>query len=217
MKEGLPIAYRWRLRTGSARELIWNLHTFLVDTGYEHNYEALKLEPSPIGDTATFSHKLEGRKVSHRLNALRLLIGIGLLFPAIAMFTLIIGGWWKANAANTTDLVIGILAGICFLVGLIIISTSRSTRKAVIAFQVEGETYRASAHAEETGVGKEVLSTVSDIRIILTAEVGRLEHGEIKGPSTERAEWEVLKRQLEGLKHQVDDLLPRIALPEVKK
>ena len=46
---------KWDVRTGSPRRLWRTLHDFLDDNGFEHEYEELKPEESPIDGTAIFS------------------------------------------------------------------------------------------------------------------------------------------------------------------
>ena len=184
---------RWDdVRVASPRKLYRILDNFLTDHGYEHEYEELKLESSPIEGTATFRKPLEGKKDIKRRRRWGLLIAgifLCLLVPFIA-------------------------------IGIILIRRSGGRLRTTISLDVEGEAYRARGAEIEPSHQAEVLDVVADARITLKADSGRPNDKEgpyaIGAKIKDKKEIEALRVHFEDLEKRLEQLLPTIVLPEIK-
>ena len=183
---------KWDVRAGSPRKLWRALHDFLDDNGFEHKYQELKPEESPIEGTATFSDQLVGRR-DHKKRAsfwfLRILIGL-LLCLTIILIPL----------------------------GLALIRSRLKTIRTRVSIDVEGEVYRARGANINTAHTAEVLDVVADTRVTLEAWAGEpieKKEDEIRLTKDER-EIEKLRHEFEELSHRLDELLPKISLPRME-
>jgi len=183
---------KWDVRTGSPRKLWRALHDFLDDNGFEHKYEELKPEGSPIDGTATFKNYLIGQKDREKRASfwfLRILIGL-LLCLTIILIPL----------------------------GLALIGSSLKTVRTKVRIDVEGEVYRARGADINTSHAAEVLDVVADTRVTLQAWVGepiKKKENEIRLAKDE-GEITKLRHDFEELSHRLDELLPKVSLPRVE-
>ncbi len=183
---------KWDVRTGSPRKLWRALHDFLDDNGFEHEYEELKPEESPIEGTATFSDWLIGQR-DHEKRArfwfLRILIGF-LLLLTIVLIPL----------------------------GLVLIRSSLKTVRTRVRIDVEGEVYRARGADINISHAAEVLDVVADTRVTLQAWAGepiKEKEDEIRLTKDER-EITKLRHEFEELSYRLDELLPKVSLPSIE-
>jgi len=183
-----PLQNRWKVRVGSPRELVWELHQFLVCRGYKCEYpneEALELKPTPIEGVATFGSRLEGHKDFSGCSLWRLILGIIL---CITILLIPVGIW--------------------------LIKKSKYILSNVIKLNVETETYRASARTQDPyRAQSEVLDIASDARITLEAEVILIRAGKMKKVKN-KSEIERLGTEFAQLGDELDKLIPKIALPK---
>jgi len=183
---------RWDdVRVASPRKLYRILDNFLTDHGYEHKYEELKLESSPIEGTATFHKPLEGRKDIKRRRRWGLLIA-GIFLCLLVLF---------------------------IPIGIKLIRRSGGVLRTRIILEVEGEAYRARGAEIEPSHQAEVLDVVADARVTLKADSGRADDKDsyaIAEKTKDKKEIETLRIQFEDLEKRLGQLLPTIALPEIK-
>ena len=180
------LQYSWKVRVGSPRELTWELYQFLVERGYksEHGHEALRLEETPIEGVATFAESLQGRKDFRGRSLWRLIVGVILCLTIV----LVPIGWW-------------------------LIKKSKHVLSYIITVNIEGETYKASARTQDPyRAQSEVLDVASNARIRLegTATVSRA--GRLKEAG--ELERQKLETELQKLREALDQLIPKIILPE---
>lgn len=179
---------RWKTRVGSPRELVWELHQFLVSKGYKCEYpneEALELKQTPIEGVATFGSRLEGHKDFPGRSLWRLILGIILCFTVLLI-----------------------------PVGIWLIRKSKYAFRDTFKLSVEAETYRASARTQDPHRAQsEVLDIASNARITLEAEVTRIRAGKTKKVEN-KSESERLEAEFAQLGDELDKLIPRIALPK---
>ncbi len=183
---------KWDVRTGSPRKLWRALHDFLDDNGFEHEYEELKPEGSPIDGTATFSDSLVGQKGREERASfwfLRILIGFLLCLTIILI-----------------------------KFGLALIRSRLKTVRTMVRIDVEGEVYRARGADINTSHAAEVLNVVADTRVTLQAwveePIKKIED-EIKLTKDER-EITKLRHEFEELSHRLDGLLPKVSLSSIE-
>ena len=121
--------------------------------------------------------------------------------------------WWR--------ILLGILA--CLTIILIPVGRClfRSQRVAII-IEVEGESYRARGAKALSTQGKEVLDVVSDCRVILRLNAGKVVKSEktneetIK-PTRNQKKIQELDRTITILKKKIDkEILPKIVLPKLQ-
>lgn len=183
---------RWDdVRVASPRKLYRVLDNFLTDHGYEHKYEPLELETSPIEGTATFHKPLEGKRDVKRRRRWGLLIA-GIFLCLLVVF---------------------------IPIGIKLIRRSGGILRTKIVLEVEGEAYRARGAEIEVSHQAEVLDVVADARITLKADSGRADDKDpyaIAEKIKDKKEIEALKSHFEDLEKRLGQLLPTIALPEIK-
>lgn len=189
MNEGKnPIpSRRWKVRVGSARELVWDLYKFLDDRGYRHHqpYEALALEPTPIEGVATFKTSFRGYKDFPRRSLWRLIVGIVLCLTVL----LIPLGIW-------------------------LIRKSKYILMHFFELSIDGESYRAGARTQDPHRPQsEVLDMASDARITLGAYVMRIRLGKTKLVHN-KLEEEKLAAEFDQLSKELDKLIPKIEIPK---
>ena len=181
---------KWDVRTGSPRKLWRALHDFLDDNGFEHEYEELMLDKSPIDGTATFKDKLVGQRDREKRASFRfqrILIGFLLCLTIIL---------------------------ISF--GLALIRSSRKTIRTRIEIGVEGEAYRARGADMTSAHAAEVFDVVADTRITLSIDAGEASEDneyEIEGLAEDKRDIADLGHEFEELSHGLDGLLPNVSLP----
>ncbi len=185
--------HRWDdIRVSSPRKLYRALDNFLTDNGYEHKYKPLELGPSPIEGTATFHDSLEGKRDVKRRRRW------GLLIAGIFLCLLIV-----------------------FIpIGIKLIKKSGGILRTKIVIKVEGEAYRARGAETQASHEAEVLDVAADARITLKAESGRADDKDpyaIVEKTKDKKEIETLKIHFEDLEKRLRQLLPAIALPEIKR
>ncbi len=184
---------RWDdIRVASPRKLYRALDNFLTDHGYEHKYEPLKLEDSPIEGTATFRDSLEGKRDIKRRRRWGLLIA-GILLCLLIVF---------------------------IPIGIKLIKKSGGILRTKIVIKVEGEAYRARGAEAEAGHEAEVLDVAADARVTLKADSGKANDKDpyaIVEKTKNKKEIEALRIQFEDLEKRLGQLLPTIALPEIRK
>ena len=179
---------KWDVRTGSPRKLWRALYDFLDRNGFEHEYEELKPEESPIEGTATFRDQLiEQREREKRVRFwfLRILISL-LLCPTMILIPL----------------------------GLRRIRSSLKTIRTMVSIDVEDEVYRSRGANIHTSYAAEVLDAVADVRVTLQAWVGetiREKEGDIRLTKDE-TKITRLRHEFAELSRRLDELLPKISL-----
>lgn len=183
---------KWDIRTGSPRKLWRALHDFLDDHGFEHEYEELKPEGSPIEGTATFSDCLSGQRDREERAYfwfLRTLIGVLLLLTIILI-----------------------------PLGLALIRSRLKIIRTIVEIDVEGEVYRARGADIDTSRAAEVLDVVADTRVTLQAWSGEpIGNGEDEIRLTEdEREFTEFKQEFEELSYRLEEILPRLSLPGIK-
>jgi len=185
---------RWDVRTGSPRKLWRALHDFLADSGFEHEYQELRLQDSPIEGTATFSDWLAGyrdREGSSPFAFPRVLLGV-LLCLVIVLIPL----------------------------GLPLIRSRRRTIRTWVRLGVEGEVYRTRGADIQTAHAAEVLDVVADARItmdILAGEASDDDDYDIKRPVRDEREINKLQRDFQELQSTLGSLMPGQTLPSVER
>ena len=184
---------RWDdVRVASPRKLYRALDNFLTDHGYKHEYKPLELGTSPIEGTATFHDSLEGKRDVKRRRRWGLLIA-GILLCLLIVF---------------------------IPIGIKLIKKSGGILRTKIVIEVEGEAYRARGAETEASHKAEVLDVAADARVTLKAELGRADDKDsyaIAEKTKDKKEIEALKIHFEGLEKRLGQLLPTIALPEIKR
>ena len=139
-----PFQHRWDFRTGSPRRLWRDLHDFLTDTGYKHEYEELKLEGTPIEGTATFNKTMDSHKDFEQSPRVWLWV-IGLMLCITV-----------------------ILAPL----GIRLMKASSRTLRTRIRIGIEGEVYRARGSDIRSNHAAELLGVVADVRLHIELSAG---------------------------------------------
>jgi len=181
---------KWDVRTGSPRQLWRALNDFLDDNGFEHEYEQLRLEDSPIEGTAAFGDTVIGQK-EHERKAdfwlLKIIIGFILCLTIVLM-----------------------------PLGLMLLNRSRKTVRTIIRLDVEGEVYRRRGASINANQAAEVLGVIGDARVTMQVWAGEpLKDTEYEIDRVTRDERDVtiLNREFDELTYRLDGLLPGVSLP----
>ncbi|MFC1974303.1 hypothetical protein ACFLU2_03020 [Chloroflexota bacterium] len=102
-------------------------------------------------------------------------------------------------------------------IGAKLVKESKYTLRQLITFDVEGESYRASARKDDArSAQSEVLGIASDARIRLKTYV-EFERAEVTIPSEDQWAWDDLETTFNQLGDELDKLIPKVALPDVAK
>lgn len=181
---------KWDVRADSPRKLWRALNDFLDDNGFEHEYEQLKLEDSPIDGTAAFGDTVVGQKESERRAdfwLLRVILGFILCLTIVLM-----------------------------PLGLRLLSRSHKTIRTIVRIDVEGEVYRRRGTQINASQAAEVLGVIADARITLQAWAGEpLKDAEYEIDRVARDERDItiLRHEFGELTYRIDGLLPGVSLP----
>ena len=179
---------KWDVRTGSPRKLWRALHDFLDDHGFQHEYQELRLEDSPIEGTATFSNWLIGFRDRKEASSLA--------FPI---------------------LILGVLLCLTILLiplGLLLLKNRYRTIRTWATVSAEGEVYRTRGADIQAAHAAEVLDVVADTRItldILAGEADISDDYEIKRPIRANVEISRLEIDFTELQKNLDSLLQDIS------
>jgi hypothetical protein len=121
--------------------------------------------------------------------------------------------WWRILVGILLCLTIILIpVGLCFL---------RKQRVEVI-IEVEGESYRARGAEVLATQQKEVLDLMSDARVILRLNAGKVVKSrktgeEVIKPTRSKNKTQELYREVTALKRKIDEeILPKIVLPELE-
>ncbi len=139
-----PFQHRWDFRSGSPRKLWRTLHDFLTDTGYEHEYEELKLEGTPIEGTATFNKTMDSHKDFEQS-------------PRVWLWVI---GFMLCITILLTPL------------GIRLMKASSRTLRTRIRIGIEGEVYRARGSDIQSNHAAELLGVVADVRLHIELSAG---------------------------------------------
>ena len=190
-RDSAMLGARWKVRVGSPRELIWELHQFLIDRGYKSDqpYIPLGIEEAPIEGTAISQRAIEAHRDSYQRSLWLVLLGI-ILCTTVVLLPF----------------------------GILLIRLSKYTLSYVFLVQVEGEAYRASARSQDpTRVQSEVVDVASNARIRVTSQVRRARgsHDWSSGKILRRdaPEWAMLEQEFRQIGNELNKLIPKIALP----
>jgi len=201
------LKYKWDVKVGSPRKLFRALLDFLDDYGYEHGEDwQLKFEDrGAIEGIAVFNDEIAGKKDFRRRNRTYLIVA--LILGVMGIIFLFQGEW-------------GPFAGSFILIaGIVFALKSKSILRRTITFHLAGESYRTSARGERASAADaEVVGIMSDVRLTVTGEVGspaKANEGKVGNFSKNENEWAELKKELQGLRNKVDQLLPQLELPSV--
>jgi hypothetical protein len=172
------------VRVASPRKLFRDVHDFLEEDGFGHDYEPLKAERDAIGDVAIFKSELAGKMDSQARDVFSLILGILLIFTIVLI-----------------PLAIRLLR------------ESRYTLRTVVEIGVEGEAYRYR-HGTTGAAAIEVLEVVSDARVTLHVKTGvAADDAEISRPSRVRGERRRIALEQQDLRESFERLLISKALP----
>ena len=183
---------KWDVRTGSPRRLWRALHDFLDDNGFEHEYEELKLEQSPIDGTATFSDSLLGQREYERRASL----------------------WFLRDVVG----LVLCLTIILITVGLALMRSSVKLVRTTVRIDVEGEVYRTRGANINTARAEEVLDVIADTRITMQVwggEPAEESKYDIRRPTQDHREIVRLEKKFKELSERLDGTLPRVSLTRV--
>jgi len=183
---------KWDVRTGSPRRLWRALHDFLDDNGFEHEYEELKFEQSPIDGTATFSDSLLGQREYQRRASL----------------------WFLREVVG----VVLCLTVILITVGLALMRSSVKTLRTTVRIDVEGEVYRTRGASIDTARAEEILDVIADTRITMQVwggEPAEESKYDIRRTTTDHREIVKLEKRFKELSERLDGTLPRVSLTRV--
>ncbi len=123
------------VRAKSPRKLYRELHEFLEENGFEHDYTPLVAERDAINDIAIFNSELVAKRDVRGRDLFNLVFGILLLLTVV-------------------------LAPIA----IVLLERSRYTLRTVARVSFEGEAYRAKA-TPQAGPYSEIVDLVSDVKV----------------------------------------------------
>ncbi len=188
---GFPFQHRWDFRTGSPRKLWRNLHDFLSDIGYEHEYEELKLEETPIEGTATFNKSMDSHKDFEQNPRVWLWIIGFMLCITILLVPL----------------------------GIRLMKISSRTLRTRIRIGVEGEVYRARGSDIRSDHAAELLGVVADVRLHIELTAGTpLDNTDREIVVTKnKKELKEFNVHFERLTRILDERIPEIPLASIEK
>lgn len=181
---------KWDVRTGSPRKLWRALNDFLDENGFEHEYEQLRLEESPIEGTAAFADMVMGQKEHERQ-----------------------GSFWLLKV------IVGFILCLTIVLippGLALFRRTRRTVRTVIKIDVEGEVYRSRGANVRADQAAEVLGVIGDARVTMQVWAGeplKNTHYAIWRVSGDEGDAAILRREFDELTSRLDGLFPGVTLP----
>ncbi len=172
------------VRANSPRRLYRDLHEFLEENGFEHEYVPLKAERDAINDVAIFESELVAKRDAQGRDFFNLVFGIVLLLTVVLS-----------------------------PIAILLLERSRYVLRTVAKVEIEGEAYRAKA-CPQLGMYSEIVEIVSDskIRLYLDSGIADSEY-EIARPTRFKPESKRIAEEQELFRSDFEEFLISRTLP----